>query len=405
MTQTLPLADAVLKENYQGPVVDLLNNSSPTLAQFEQTSQHVEGRRAVIPLHVRRSSGVGSRGEMETLPEPDRQKFVNAHAVMRYHYAAIEVSGPAIKHMSSDAGTFVQEAEDELERIVTDLRRDLSRQVWGTSDGVIAQCGTTSASTTLQLASDTTDTEILQAYADGGMKLDIGTVADPDAVASNVAVNGYDLANKTLELASSVTTTGSHFIFRHGNGGASDGSGMPGDGQREFTGLRTIVSAGDLQGVSATTYPVWKANVFSNGGNDRAFTERLLTSAMQQASRRSGRVASMICTSTGVLNSIAEELGSIGRNAEVMTIKGGYKAVRWGYLPLGQTQGEEQFITADLDVPENTIFGIDIGEMGVKVHQTADWGWMDLDGSIFRKVPGKGPRAEDRAGAEDVRQP
>jgi hypothetical protein len=55
--------DAALKEYYLPPAREQLNNENMMLAQIERTSRHVEGRRAVLSLHVQRNSGVGARAE------------------------------------------------------------------------------------------------------------------------------------------------------------------------------------------------------------------------------------------------------------------------------------------------------------------------------------------------------
>jgi hypothetical protein len=59
-----------------------------------------------------------------------------------------------------------------------------------------------------------------------------------------------------------------------------------------------------------------------------------------------------------------------------------------GFSGLGFTtdQGEIPLI-ADVDAPYNSLFGLD--ESTFKVYQAKDWGFMDRDGSMWDRVPGK----------------
>ena len=63
MALTLTTADSALKEDYQPAIREQLNNEIMMLAQIESNSTDVEGRRAVLSLHVSRNSGVGPRAE------------------------------------------------------------------------------------------------------------------------------------------------------------------------------------------------------------------------------------------------------------------------------------------------------------------------------------------------------
>ena len=60
---TLTTADASLKEDYQPAIREQLNQENKFLAQLEKNTKDVEGRRAVLSLHVTRNSGVGARTE------------------------------------------------------------------------------------------------------------------------------------------------------------------------------------------------------------------------------------------------------------------------------------------------------------------------------------------------------
>ena len=173
MSQTLANADAALKEFYLPSVREQLNNNNKLLEQIERNSTDVEGRRAVLSLHVHRNSGVGARAELGTLPSAGYQGYAEERVPLRYNYARIQLSGPVIRAMKSDEGSFIRAVDSETKGAVADLRRDVNRQLWGTSDGVIVEVGAGSTTTVINFASDATPAQKRQIEV--GMLVDIGT--------------------------------------------------------------------------------------------------------------------------------------------------------------------------------------------------------------------------------------
>src|SRR3954469_8131050 len=98
-TQNLTNADAILKDLYVGPIVEQLNYKTYMLDQIERDSDHIDhtGRRAIIPLHVGRNRGRGSRADAGTLPVAGTQTWADAVVPIKYHYTGIEVSDGAIE--------------------------------------------------------------------------------------------------------------------------------------------------------------------------------------------------------------------------------------------------------------------------------------------------------------------
>ena len=160
--QTLTNADAALKEFYLPVIREQINQDVHVLEMVEKNDKDIEGRRAILSLHVTRNSGVGARAEGETLPAAGYQGYTEERIPVKHNYARIKVTGPLMRAMKSDKGSFARAVESESRGAVNDLKRDVNRQVWGTSDGVIATCGVTSNSTTVQLASTTTAVQMRQ---------------------------------------------------------------------------------------------------------------------------------------------------------------------------------------------------------------------------------------------------
>lgn len=374
MSLTLSTADSALKEDYQPAIREQLNNDNMLLNQVERTSEDVEGRRAVLSLHVARSAGVGARAEGGTLPEAGNQGYVEERVPLYYNYGRIKVSGPVIKAMKSDKGSFTRAVDSETKGITNDLKRDVNRQLYGTADGKIATCGTTSASTTVTLATTTTLTQMRQFEV--GMRVDIGTIANPTSVVANQVISAVSRANKTFTIPTAVTTAGTDFVFRQGNGG---GPTTTGAGQKELTGLRVIVSAsGTLFNVNPSTYPVWASYANTTGGSP---TDLMFETVLDEVAIESGTDPNLMIGSAGALRAYSASLTAQKRFVNTMDLKGGFKA-----LSVASGSSEVAFIK-DKDCPLGFVFLLNTAHL--KLHQMSDWEWMDDDGAVLSRVSGE----------------
>lgn len=388
MPATLSTVDAILKDDYK-EYLDNLNEANFILSQVETRKDTVQGRIARHAVHLGRSSGVGARAESGTLPTAANQSYATVPVPVRYVYGRIQLSGPTIKQAVTDRGAFIDALDAEMEGIKKDAMKDVNRQLWGTSNGVIAQCGTTSSSTTVVLASSTGTTALRQLFFDGGMVVDIGTVASPTTIASARTVTSVDETNKTIAISgAAVTTSSSHFVFRSGAGGASSNTGQPGDGQVELTGLQTIVDdTAILHTINPSSQPKWKAYVNSNSGTNRSVTESLITGSIMKVLTNSGKKPSLLVSAEGVNLAISNLLLSLKRNMEQTQLKGGYAGIQF-YSPSVSGKGDEAptALYADFDCPNNRLYGIN-PEVLV-FHQVGDgFQFMDLDGAVMNRKP------------------
>jgi len=388
MAATLSTVDAILKDDYK-EYLDNLNEANFILSQVETRKDTVQGRIARHAVHLGRSSGVGARAESGTLPTAANQSYATVPVPVRYVYGRIQLSGPTIKQAVTDRGAFIDALDAEMEGIKKDAMKDVNRQLWGTSNGVIAQCGTTSSSTTVVLASTTGTTALRQLFFDGGMVVDIGTVASPTTVASARTVTSVDETNKTIAISgAAVTTSSSHFVFRSGAGGASSNTGQPGDGQVELTGLQTIVDdTAILHTINPSSQPKWKAYVNSNSGTNRSVTESLITGSIMKVLTNSGKKPRLLVSAEGVNLAISNLLLSLKRNMEQTQLKGGYAGIQF-YSPSVSGKGDEAptALYADFDCPNNRLYGIN-PEVLV-FHQVGDgFQFMDLDGAVMNRKP------------------
>ena len=123
--------DVVLKEYYEGPVREHLNNKVPILQYVEKSKRKFSGRRVVFPIHTGRNAGVGGRGETGNLPVAGKQSYAESRISAKFLYGRIQLTGAVIAASTGDKGAFAAAMRTEVEGMRRDLRVDLNRQVWG----------------------------------------------------------------------------------------------------------------------------------------------------------------------------------------------------------------------------------------------------------------------------------
>lgn len=369
MTFDTTAADAVLKEDYQPVIREQLNNTNVIDAQIEKNEKDTDGKYAYLALHISRNNGVGARAELAALPTPGSQGYTDERVPMKYTYGTFKVSGPVIAASRTDKGSYLRALDSESKGLVKDVKREENRQDWGTSDGVIATCGTTSSSTTVVLAAATYKSSLRQLTV--GDRIDIGTVASPQTIAANRLITAVDTANKTITISgATVSTTGSHFIFRNGAGGVGI----------EKTGIQSIIAAsGSLHNVDPNTYSVWKSYVDSNSGTLRAPTDTLFEKALDEVSMQTGgEVPNLLVTTAGVSRAFAASLKSQKRFVDTVDLKGGFKA-----LSVSAGTNELMF-TWDRDCPDGHAFGVSTDHL--TQFRMSDWEFMDRDGAVLSRA-------------------
>lgn len=367
----LSLADAVLKDDYQGPIRKQINDDCKLVRQAVRNTQDLVGRRAVVPLHMTRNVGVGARLENEVLPAAGNQGTTTQIVNLRSNYGRLRLSRQVISRMESDRGAFTQATKLEMDGLKADSTRDYNRQSWGTSDGKIATCGVTTASTTVVLAATTPEQTMVNLAE--GMRVDIGTVANPTSVASNRSVSSVDITNRTFVVSgAAVTTAGTDFVFRQGSGGS-------GANQRELTGLQNMVAAtGTLFGVDPTVYFQWASIDEANGGTARPISENLVAKAGMRAENRSQKMVDQLWSEDGVFRSAMNLLTAQKRFVNTTEVKGGATGVEFA------AGGEMTVLMRDRDATPGVMFGVVTSELTEWVDE--DWQFEDLDGSVLQRA-------------------
>lgn len=366
MVATMTTANNILKEIYEPKIREQLANWNRVTKRMEQSAENIQsdvgGKYVVFATHVKRNSGVGARLEMEALPTAQNQSFARAQVGLAYLYGSIRLSGQTFELAETNEQAFASVLDQEINGIQTDVKRDLNRQVFGTSLGTMAVANGTYTTT------NTFPTNVTMPYVEVGMVIDIydSTGVTLKASARNItAVN----ANTSIVFdGSAISGVSGDIIVRTGSV------------SREITGLQDIVKAsGVLYNIDPATYPVWTAQVEANGGTTRALSEGLMIKEADDIYTRGGDTT-VIWTTLGVRRAYFNLLSQQRRYTDTKEFEGGFSGLAFttdrGDIPL----------MADIDCPLNSMYFLN--ENQITVYRPQDWGFMDRDGSRFIRVIG-----------------
>lgn len=192
---------AELKNYYQGPIIDLINEEIPVYRACEKVKQGWSGFQVVRPLRTSRNQGIGATADGGVLPKIGRQTTVQAIIQAKFNYLRFGVTGPMIKASQSDIGSFVRSAAYELEMGYKDLKTDLSRQLCWNGRGDLATISTAASASTSIILGGRTTTEPALKY------VDVQTTFDLIDVNSNLLQSGITVTAISSGTASSASAT------------------------------------------------------------------------------------------------------------------------------------------------------------------------------------------------------
>lgn len=356
MAFDLAAANAVLKEDYLGPVREQLNNDNYVVAKLVAKKQDATGKRFFVPLHYGRNNGVGYRAEGGALPTAGNQKYKESTGNCKYLYGSIEITGPTIKSMRNDKGAFVRAVDSEMKGLLRDLKDQRARAMFGDGTGKLATFG---AATSNTLPVDKVK------YFQVGMNIDIVTSGGVVQTA-NRQVTAINTAAKTITISGAAVTTA-----------ATDIAVVTGDYENEAMGIGGIMSSSlTLQNINPATETWWAPNVLENGGTPRAISQDLMRQAVDTSEIAGGKI-DLVTASYGVRAAYEALLQQNVRYVNPMQLEGGHKALEYDGRP----------IIVDRYHESNRLEFLDMDE--IDLYQLSDFEWMEDDkGAALAPVPG-----------------
>lgn len=360
-TTSLVTAANILKEVYEpGGINDQLQSEVTALTRVERTSEGVSsdvgGKYVRFPIRTQRNHGIGARNESEALPTASSQSYQSAQVSLKYLYGSLQLTGQTFELADSNYQAFASSLDQEVSGLKEGLRKDLSRQVYGTGKGVMATA--TSAGTTTTFI--TTNPQYLEA----GMIVDLYSSADALKTAGATVVS---ISGTTVTLTTVSATASGDYLTRAGAV------------NREITGFGAILSTtATIYNINPASVPVWVPTSNYNGGTLRSLTEALMIQQVDAIRKAGGGSPTVILTSLGVRRSYFALLQSQRRIVNNSNFEGGFSGLAF------TVDSADIPLVSDVDCPPSQMKFLN--EKQLKIYQAADWAFMNRDGSTWNRV-------------------
>lgn len=364
-TYTLEGAEALLKDVYVGPIIEQINQKTYAIDQFERDSAHLsgDGKRSIVPVHVNRNRGRGSRGDNANLPIPGHQEDKDAIIRTRYHYYGMELTDPAVEASKNTEGAFANLMTRETTMLAKDMRKDMNRQVFGNGTGALSTVREASTSTTVKLTS-------VQQIGVGDF-VDVLKVSDGSA--SGAGIKNVEVTARTTGATPTITIS----TALAGSTSTEYAVYIAGSYKKEMDGLRNILeSERTLHEINSSS----AGNGFWNPGSrinaeEAVAGESLFERMLDEVGVNGNGEVETILTTRGIKRRLADTYQSQKRfnDARATTINGGYTAIYVNEIP----------VVFDDDCPKGYAFGIN--KDSFRWFELTKPGWLSQNGVIFEK--------------------
>lgn len=289
MAATLSSLNAALKRVWtQQTLEDQLYQETPFLDKLKKTDRYTVGETARVPLHVSRNGGYTALPDGGgTLNAAGNQGLAKAEFNYTNHHQPIAVQGDSIDGTKGTSNSIVEAADLEIKGALTDLNRQLTRQLFGNGDARIAQCRT-SDSNDVDLNTTSGAIAIERGWLFIGQRVDVGTATEEANQVDNSIITAIDEAKVAFTVASgNETGEGTTHFVSHANA-------RSGETSYEMNGLRNIVSATATLGkLAPATEPTWKATVNSTS---QPLTLSALMQGRQKIRQKKGKAPDFLLT-------------------------------------------------------------------------------------------------------------
>ena len=377
--------DAVLKDVYENGVKELLSVNAHALDMFEERNANEWGGRTVIPdFHIGRNQGVGAYAEMGAIPQAGRQQHVNGAIPMRFISGRIQLSKQVMVASNGPRKAFENAMDGEMRRLVTDIKAERARMIFGDGKGVLALVnGDPGTGTTV-----TVDGPGGVAGATNGSRFIspnmLVTFVRP---ATGAIVGSADETVSTVPAAGTTFTTGSavhtdvadnDYVVRANKAGLTDVSDT--SYNKEPMGLRGLVDDGTyvatLHGINRTTYPLFQSNVINVAG---ALSADVIQRAIDMADQRGEGNTDVMFMHHSVRRAYINLTDDRRRYMGGDSLDAGTKAAKGGSLSFGGIP-----IKVDKRAPYGMVFGCDKSTFQRYVEIGGEW--ADESGAVLKQV-------------------
>jgi len=362
---TLTVANAILKEDYLGPLRTAINSSTPVLTRLVKNTRDIAGKEAWIPVEMALSQSGGARGENETLPTPQTGTYKELKVALKYYYGTMSVTGPAVRQTSKgERGSFGRIVDMESKGLKRTMSLILAHDFYAGATLGATTNGASSTTVTIDPAVDPFNMEwftngmLVDVYSDAGVTL--------LTAAGGVTISALDKSAGTFVISgAAIDTVAGGLVCRAGTFG------------KTVTSLDTIIAgvATALHGVAASTYDEWAAQVATGVG---AFTVAKLQLQIDNTVVRSGKMPTALISDYALQRKYFETLTANPTYHSGTVLKrgdGGFRTLEYsgGGAPIPWI--------ADRLAPGGTILGLH--EPDLQVFTPGDFQFIEVGGDVW----------------------
>lgn len=283
LTSVNPALDRVWT---QRTLEEQLYQDTPFLDRIKKVNRYTVGEVARVPIHTGRNGGYTALPDAGgTLNAAGNQQLNKAEFNYRNHNRQVALQGSVIDGTDSTKNSVVDAVELEVKGALTDMSRDLQRQLFGNGDALICQCRTSNTND-VDLNTTSGQTAITRGWLYVGQPVDVGTTANEVAIVDNSLITAIDDTNWAFTVAAgNQAGEGTTHYVSHANS-------RSGTTSYEMNGLQNIVSdTTTLGGLAPATEGVWKSTVNSTS---QAISISVLGAGKQQIRQKRGKAPNFL---------------------------------------------------------------------------------------------------------------
>lgn len=290
MAATLTAYNDALKRIWtQDKLEEQIYQDTPLLSRIEKLTRHKVGEVARVPLHVSRNGGYtalpAGGGALNTA---GNQGISKAQYNYTNHHQQIAIQGDAIDGTSSNALSVAEVIDTEVKGALTDLKRQLQRQLFLNGDALIAQCRA-SDSNNVDLNTTSGRNAIDRGWLFVGQPVDVGTTTIEDDIVNGSTITAVDSSLYAFTVAAGNITTEDTGDY------VSQKDARDGTTSYEMNGLQNLVdTAADFAGLTVAGEPTWAAA--GEDSTSQALTLSLMLQQDQKIHQKTGSKADFVVT-------------------------------------------------------------------------------------------------------------
>lgn len=309
---------------------------NPFLDQIEKTSSHTIGEKAIVPLKVSRNGGfsaVPSSGS-SALNAAGNVGIDAAEYQLKYFYQQVKLEHAAMIQTAGKAAAVANVIDTEMEGATSSIRKQITRQLFGNGDALIAQCTTTSGSTEVELLSTGYGYDaIVRRWLHPGLTVDIGTTGSEATILGDTVITAVEKSASTpsITVGTAITTSSSHYV--------SIANARAGTTSYEMNGLLNLVSETSTVGGIGASGEWIAAEVDSS---TTALTLPAILALQERVLQETGEMPTQVLTSFKQQRILYDLLQNQVRFSSDSVAAGGVNSVTWNGLK----------VTAQVDCPD-----------------------------------------------------